>query len=152
MFEDSLMESRVGEVSLRKGWTTVVSISLQFAIAGLVIALPLIHPETLPFRIEAPKMLLAAVAEAACAACAGSADHRGCFESCGVCAVPAGGYLDAATGQRRCGDRRAFAPLSRQFGDARWFADWAWRWRRRAASECFGWFRGWFRGSTAQDA
>jgi len=58
MFEDSLVESRVGEISLRKRWTTVASISLQFAVVGLVIALPLLRPEALPFRLEAPKMLL----------------------------------------------------------------------------------------------
>src|ERR1700722_7975956 len=58
MFEDSLVESRVGAVSSSKRWTTVASIALQFAVAGLVIALPLLHPETLPFSIEAPKMLL----------------------------------------------------------------------------------------------
>ncbi|WP_158941415.1 energy transducer TonB [Granulicella sp. S190] len=58
MFEDSLVESRVAEISLSKRWTAVASISLQFAIAGLVIAIPLLHPEALPFHIDAPKLLL----------------------------------------------------------------------------------------------
>ena len=58
MFEDSLVESRVGETSSSRRWTTVASMSLQFAVAGLVIALPLLHPEAVPFEIEAPKMLL----------------------------------------------------------------------------------------------
>jgi periplasmic protein TonB len=58
MFEESLVESRVGEVSPSRRWTTVASIGLQFAVAGLVIALPLLHPEALPSSIEAPKMLL----------------------------------------------------------------------------------------------
>jgi protein TonB len=58
MFEDSLVESRVGEVSSSRRWTTVASITLQFAVAGLVIALPLLHPEAVSFEIEAPKMLL----------------------------------------------------------------------------------------------
>jgi periplasmic protein TonB len=58
MFEESLVESRIGEVSLSKRWTTALSISLQFAVAGFVIALPLLHPEAMPFHIEAPKMLL----------------------------------------------------------------------------------------------
>jgi periplasmic protein TonB len=58
MFEDSLVESRVGEVSSSRRWTTVASMSLQFAVAGLVIALPLLHPEAVSFEIEAPKMLL----------------------------------------------------------------------------------------------
>jgi protein TonB len=58
MFEESLVESRVGEVSPSRRWTTVASIGLQFAVAGLVIALPLLHPEALSSSIEAPKMLL----------------------------------------------------------------------------------------------
>ncbi|WP_353067530.1 energy transducer TonB [Tunturibacter psychrotolerans] len=58
MFEDSLVESRVGEVSSSRRWTTVASITLQFAVAGLVIALPLLHPEAVSFEIEAPKILL----------------------------------------------------------------------------------------------
>jgi protein TonB len=58
MFEDSLVESRVGEVSSSRRWTTVASITLQFAVAGLVIALPLLHPQALSFEIETPKMLL----------------------------------------------------------------------------------------------
>lgn len=58
MFEESLVESRVAEVSPSKRWTTVASIGLQFAVAGFVIALPLLHPEALPFSIEAPRMLL----------------------------------------------------------------------------------------------
>ena len=47
MFEDSLVESRVGHVSASTRWTTFASISLQCALAGLVIALPLLHPEAL---------------------------------------------------------------------------------------------------------
>jgi len=58
MFEDSLVESRVGEISSSRRWTAVASIALQFAVAGLVIALPLLHPVALSFEIEAPKMLL----------------------------------------------------------------------------------------------
>jgi protein TonB len=58
MFEDSLVESRVVEVSSSRRWTTVASITLQFAVAGLVIALPLLHPAVLSFEFEAPKMLL----------------------------------------------------------------------------------------------
>jgi protein TonB len=58
MFEDSLVESRVGQVSSSKRWTTLASISLQIAIVAVVIALPLLHPEALPFRLEAPKVLM----------------------------------------------------------------------------------------------
>jgi protein TonB len=58
MFEDSMFESRVGHVSSSKRWTTLASVGLQVAVAGLVIALPLWHPEALPFRLEAPKVLM----------------------------------------------------------------------------------------------
>ena len=58
MFEDSLVESRVYHVSSSKRWTTLVSIGLQVAVAGVVIALPLLHPEALPFRLEAPKVVV----------------------------------------------------------------------------------------------
>ena len=58
MFEDSLVESRIVSASASKRWTTLVSFSLQFAIAALAIALPLLHPEALPFRADTPKLLL----------------------------------------------------------------------------------------------
>jgi protein TonB len=58
MFENSLVESRANHLSAGKGWTTLVSISLQFAVAAIVIALPLFHPEALPFHSDVPKMLL----------------------------------------------------------------------------------------------
>jgi protein TonB len=58
MFEDSLVESRVGHFSSSKRWTTLASISFQVAVAGVVIALPLLHPEALPFHVEAPRVLV----------------------------------------------------------------------------------------------
>jgi protein TonB len=58
MFEDSLVESRVGEVSSSKRWTMVASIGLQVAVAGVVMVLPLLHPEAMPFRLEAPKVVM----------------------------------------------------------------------------------------------
>src|SRR5258708_40217544 len=58
MFEDSLVESRVGQVSSSKRWTTLASIGLQVAVAGVVMVLPLLHPEAMPFRLEAPKVLM----------------------------------------------------------------------------------------------
>jgi periplasmic protein TonB len=58
MFEDSLVESRVGHVSSSKRWTTLASIGLQVAIVGVVITLPLLHPEALPFRLEAPRVVM----------------------------------------------------------------------------------------------
>jgi periplasmic protein TonB len=58
MFEDSLVESRVGYFSSNKRWTTLASISFQVAVAGVVITLPLLHPEALPFHVEAPRVLV----------------------------------------------------------------------------------------------
>src|ERR1700730_16238513 len=57
MFEDSLVESRVGQVSSSKRWTMLASIGLQVAVAGVVMVLPLLHPEAMPFRFEAPKVV-----------------------------------------------------------------------------------------------
>jgi len=58
MFEDSLVESGVVPISTNKRWTALASISLQFAFAAIVIALPLLHPEALPFHEDVPKLLL----------------------------------------------------------------------------------------------
>ena len=58
MFEDSLVESRVLPISLTKRWTALASISLQFAVAAVVIALPLLHPEAMQFHEDSPKVLL----------------------------------------------------------------------------------------------
>jgi protein TonB len=58
MFEDSLVESRVSQLSLRKRWTAVASVGLQCTLAGLVIALPMLHPEALSFRVDAPRVLM----------------------------------------------------------------------------------------------
>jgi protein TonB len=58
MFEDSLVESRQGAVSSSKRWTALVSITLQVTVAGVIITLPLLHPEALPFHLEPPKLLL----------------------------------------------------------------------------------------------
>ncbi|HWW96809.1 MAG TPA: energy transducer TonB [Edaphobacter sp.] len=58
MFEDSLVESRVNQVSSSKRWTMLASIGLQVAVAGVVMVLPLLHPEAMPFRLEAPKVVM----------------------------------------------------------------------------------------------
>ncbi len=58
MFEESLVESRVGQVSSSKRCTMLASIGLQIAVAGVVLVLPLLHPEALPFRLEAPKVVM----------------------------------------------------------------------------------------------
>ncbi len=72
MFEDSLVASRVVEVSSSKRWTLLASIALQVAVAGVVMVLPLLHPEALPFRVEAPKVLMPLMVEAACAGGSGT--------------------------------------------------------------------------------
>jgi protein TonB len=58
MFEDSLFASQVDKVSASKRWTMLASMGLQATIAGVVITLPLLHPEALPFRVEAPKVVV----------------------------------------------------------------------------------------------
>ena len=58
MFEDSLVESRISDVSSSKRWTAIASIGFQFAIAGVVLTLPLLHPEALPFRTDALKVTI----------------------------------------------------------------------------------------------
>ena len=58
MFEDSLFASRVGVVSASKRWTMLASMGLQATIAVVVITLPLLHPEALPFHVEAPKVVM----------------------------------------------------------------------------------------------
>jgi protein TonB len=58
MFEDSLVESRIGPISASKRWTALASLSLQFAVAAIIIALPLLHHEALPSHADTPKLLL----------------------------------------------------------------------------------------------
>jgi periplasmic protein TonB len=58
MFEDCLVESRVGDMSASRRWTMAASIGLQIAFAGVVIVLPLLHPETLRFSADVPRVLL----------------------------------------------------------------------------------------------
>jgi periplasmic protein TonB len=58
MFEESLVESRVGRVSSSKRWTMVGSIALQLGFLSVVMMLPLLHPEGLPFRVDAPRALV----------------------------------------------------------------------------------------------
>jgi periplasmic protein TonB len=61
MFEDSLFASRVGVVSATKRWTVAASVAVQMALAGVVITLPLLHPEALPMHVDAPKVLMPVV-------------------------------------------------------------------------------------------
>jgi protein TonB len=59
MFEDCLVVSQVRHTSSSKPWTALASIGFQFALAALVIALPLLHPESLTFVAETPRILTA---------------------------------------------------------------------------------------------
>lgn len=58
MFEDSLVVSQVRHASSPERWTALVSISFQFALAALIIALPLLHPERLAFVAATPHILM----------------------------------------------------------------------------------------------
>jgi protein TonB len=57
MFEGSLVESN-HLLHTHSRWTTAVSLALQIALAALLVILPLMHPEALPFL--APKISLLA--------------------------------------------------------------------------------------------
>ncbi len=58
MFEDSLVVSQVRHTSSPERWTALASMGFQFALAALVIALPLLHPERLTFVAETPRILV----------------------------------------------------------------------------------------------
>ncbi len=58
MFEDSLVESRVAHLAPAKRWTAIASIALQSSVAALLVTLPLLHPERLALRIDAPPILV----------------------------------------------------------------------------------------------
>ncbi len=58
MFENSLVVSQVNRTSSTQRWTAFASMGLQFAIASLIIALPLLHPERLAFQMNAPRLLM----------------------------------------------------------------------------------------------
>jgi protein TonB len=54
MFEGSLVESRGLVASKTQKWTALGSLTLQCAIAALLIAIPMLRPETLPVSLNAP--------------------------------------------------------------------------------------------------
>jgi protein TonB len=58
MFEDSLMESQNRLSSPNQRWLTLASLAFQCTLAAGIIALPLLHPEVLPFRSNAPIITL----------------------------------------------------------------------------------------------
>ena len=58
LFEASLVESRTTSLSRTKRWTALTSITLQSAIVAIIIVLPMLHPQALPFYTKAPTVLL----------------------------------------------------------------------------------------------
>ena len=56
MFEGSLIESRGLTITKTQQWTTVGSLTLQCALAGLLLAFPLMRPQPLPTIIDAPTL------------------------------------------------------------------------------------------------
>ena len=54
MFEDSLVESRGRFASSSRRWITAGSVGLQCLTAGLMVLIPILRPEALPFRGLAP--------------------------------------------------------------------------------------------------
>jgi len=58
MFEDSLMESQNRLTSPNQRWLTLASLAFQCTISAGIVALPLLHPEVLPFRSDAPRISL----------------------------------------------------------------------------------------------
>jgi periplasmic protein TonB len=57
MFERSLVESRGLDAGTQK-WTALGSLTVQCAVAGLLIAIPLLRPEVLPMLSDAPRLSL----------------------------------------------------------------------------------------------
>ncbi|WP_213806779.1 energy transducer TonB [Granulicella sp. dw_53] len=58
MFERSLVISQQSHASAGQRWTALASITVQVGLAAVLIALPLLHPEGIPFRDDAPHALL----------------------------------------------------------------------------------------------
>ena len=58
MFEDSLVESHVARLAPARRWTAIASITLQCAVAAILVTIPLLHPERLVPHVEAPPVLL----------------------------------------------------------------------------------------------
>ena len=58
MFERSLVISQQSHASAGQRWTAAVSITLQVSMAAVLVVLPMLHPEALSFRSDAPKILL----------------------------------------------------------------------------------------------
>ena len=58
MFEGCLVESRGMAVSSTQRWTALGSLTFQLAVAGLLIAIPLVRPQALPTVSAAPQLEL----------------------------------------------------------------------------------------------
>jgi protein TonB len=58
MFEGSLVESRRLVVSSAQRWTALGSLTFQLAVAGLLLAIPLVRPQVLPPFMVAPHVEL----------------------------------------------------------------------------------------------
>jgi len=58
MFEGSLVESRGLVVSGAQRWTALGSLTFQLAVAGLLLAIPLVRPQILPPFMVAPHVEL----------------------------------------------------------------------------------------------
>ena len=58
MFEGSLVESRGLVVSSTQRWTALGSLTFQLAVAGLLLAIPLVRPQVLPPFMVAPHLEL----------------------------------------------------------------------------------------------
>ena len=57
MFEDSLMESG-GKLKTKSKYWSIVTFGVNGVILAGLIIWPLLHPEALPFRLEAPKVVM----------------------------------------------------------------------------------------------
>ena len=58
MFEGSLVESRGLPVSQTQRWAALGSLTVQCAVAGLLLAIPLLRPQVLPTLSAAPRITL----------------------------------------------------------------------------------------------
>jgi len=56
MFERSLVESQGVAITQTQRWTALGSLTVQCAVAGLLIAIPLLRPQVLPLIAEGPRL------------------------------------------------------------------------------------------------
>ena len=58
MFEDSLLESQGRLVSKSRRWITLGSVGLQCLVAAVIVIVPMVKPEALPFSAMAPAVVV----------------------------------------------------------------------------------------------